>query len=141
VSLPAATADKSRPEPDCRQLASSVAEPGVTLLCQGQAAMRARNEAATGSQERRAYLTSAARLLSASSGRLRDLDLRVYALESLARMYGAAYLNEPRQSSRRFASWHHCCHTIRARFADSPHSRKTKATRTARSRRCYRPGN
>jgi TonB family protein len=89
VSLPAATADKSRPEPDCRQLASSVAEPGVTQLCQGQAAMRAGNEAATGSQEWRAYLTSAARLLSAASGRLRDLDLRIYALESLARMYGA----------------------------------------------------
>lgn len=97
ASTPAATVDKPRPQPDCRQLASSLAEPGVTQLCQGQAAMRAGNAAATGSRERRDYLTSAAKLLSAASSRLRNLDLRIFALESLARLFDAESLNEPRE--------------------------------------------
>lgn len=96
-AMPAATADTPRQEPDCRQLASSLEEPGVTQLCQGQAAMRAGNGAATGSRERADHLRSAVKLLGAASTRLRNLDLRIYAVESLARLFGAAYLDEPRQ--------------------------------------------
>jgi len=83
--------------PDCQRLLLTGGGPGVTQLCQAQEAMQ-RAEAAVGNAgERRKQLTSAAAEFERAAGSLRDIQLRIYAVETLARLFDDTHLNEPRE--------------------------------------------
>lgn len=85
--------DKLATKPDCVALLSSNPGSGVAQLCQAE------DELARGGAqgEGRVHMAAAAALFDRASGSLRDTELKVYAFETLAELYDAEHLNDPRQ--------------------------------------------
>jgi TonB family protein len=83
--------------PDCQRLLMMSAGPGVTQLCQAEAEMRRGEAAATDADERRKRLASAAAEFERAAGSLRDVALKIYAVETLVRLFDDTHLNEPRE--------------------------------------------
>jgi TonB family protein len=81
------------PAPDCRQLTVAQAA-GSPALCQAIDTLRTGN-AEAGADRKRQQLQAAAELFSRAMTQLTLPDLKIFALESLARLYDAAVLNEP----------------------------------------------
>jgi TonB family protein len=90
-------APKTPPAPDCQKLLMTGAGPGVMQLCQGETEMRLAAAAAADPDERRKRLASAAAEFERAAGSLRDLNLKIYAVEALIRLFGETNLNEPRE--------------------------------------------
>jgi TonB family protein len=89
-----APAEKTAPKPDCPTLLSSNPGPGVAQLCQAEDEMRMSGGNREG--DGRTHMTAAAALFDRASRSLRDPVLTVYALETLAELYDAQHLDEPR---------------------------------------------
>lgn len=87
---------KTPPAPDCQKLLMTSAGPGVMQLCQGETEMR-RGEAASDANERRKHLASAAAEFERAAGALREVELKIYAVEALIRLFDDTHLNEPRE--------------------------------------------
>jgi TonB family protein len=83
--------------PDCQTLLMTSAGPGITQLCQGETEMRRAEAAAADLGQRRKHLASAAAEFERAAGSLRDLELQIYAVEALVRVFDATHLNEPRE--------------------------------------------
>jgi TonB family protein len=94
--IPAPQADPTLKAPDCQTLMMTNA-PGILQLCQGEAAMRRAEAAAGDENERRKHLTAAVAEFERAASSLRELDLKVYAVEALARVFDDTHLNEPRE--------------------------------------------
>jgi TonB family protein len=90
-------APKTPPAPDCQKLLMTSAGPGIMQLCQGETEMRLAAAAAADPNGRRKRLVSAAAEFERAAGSLRDLDLKIYAVEALVRLFDETHLNEPRE--------------------------------------------
>jgi TonB family protein len=94
--IPAPQEDPPLKAPDCQTLMMTNA-PGILQLCQGEAALRRAEAAAGDESERRKHLTAAVAEFERAASSLRELDLKIYAVEALARAFGDTHLNEPRE--------------------------------------------
>ena len=92
---PAPQADRALKAPDCQTLVMTSPGPGVLQLCQGEAAMRRAEAAGAASAEGRKQLASAASELERAADALRDVDLKIYAVEALIRLYDDTHLKQP----------------------------------------------
>ena len=90
---PASSGDRV-PAPDCRFLLSNPTA-GTTELCQAKDTLVAAEAAAEGSDVRVRQFTAAAEQFSRAANLLRDPKLRLFALESLTRIYEPSGLNDP----------------------------------------------
>jgi TonB family protein len=88
-----AAEEKPRPSPECWRLPAN-AVPGVGAFCQAQEAMRAAGTAAEPELKQR-RLRTAAELFNRAANELRDPDVKIVALESLAEVNDPAHLNDP----------------------------------------------
>ncbi len=94
---PAPQADRVLKAPDCQTLVMTSPGPGVMQLCQGDAAMRRAEAAGADSAEGRKQLASAASELERAADALRDVDLKIYAVEALIRLYDDTHLKQPHE--------------------------------------------
>jgi TonB family protein len=88
---------KAPPAPDCQKLLMSSAGPGVVQLCEAETEMRRGEAAAADAGLRRKHLAAAAGEFERAAGLLRELDLKIYAVEALIRLYDDTHLKEPHQ--------------------------------------------
>ncbi len=96
-AAPQADPTAAQKTPDCQRLLLTAGGPGVTQLCQAQDAMQRAEAAVANPGERRKQLASAAAEFERAAGSLRDVDLKIYAVETLVRLFDDTHLNEPRE--------------------------------------------
>ncbi len=96
-AAPQADPTAAQKTPDCQRLLLTSGGPGVTQLCQAQDAMQRAEAAVANPGERRKQLASAAAEFERAAGSLRDVDLKIYAVETLVRLFDDTHLNEPRE--------------------------------------------
>jgi TonB family protein len=89
--------DRAPKPPDCQTLIMTSPGPGVMQLCQAETEMRRAQAAAADPGQRRKHLASAAAEFERAAGSLRDLELQIYAVEALVRVFDPTHLNEPRE--------------------------------------------
>jgi TonB family protein len=88
-------ADRVLKAPDCQTLVMTSPGPGIVQLCQGEAAMRRAEAAGATTAEGQKQLASAASELERAADVLRDVDLKIYAVEALIRLYDDTHLKQP----------------------------------------------